>query len=48
MTEDGTSIVWDDLFEDDQAAFKEAIETIRNAGAVTFANGGSNIIPFKN
>ena len=48
VTEDGTSIVRDDLFEDDQAAFKEAIETIRNEGAVTFANGGSNIIPFKN
>lgn len=47
VTEDGTSIVWDDLFEDDQAAFKEAVETIRNEGAVAFENGGSNVIPFK-
>lgn len=47
VTEDGTSIVWDDLFDDDQAAFEEAVETIRNVGAVAFANGGSNVIPFK-
>lgn len=47
VTEDGTSIVWDDLFEDDQTAFREAVETIRKEGAVAFANGGSNVIPFK-
>lgn len=47
VTADGTSIVWDDLFEDDQAAFKEAVLTIRKEGAVAFANGGSNVIPFK-
>jgi hypothetical protein len=47
VTEDGTSVVWDDLFEDDQAAFEEAVATIRNAGAVAFSNGGSNVIPFK-
>jgi len=47
-TADGTSIVWDDLFEDDQAAFEEAIATIRKEGAVAFSNGGSNVIPFKN
>ena len=47
VTEDGTSIVWDDLFQDDQTAFQEAIDTIRKEGAVTFANGGSNVIPFK-
>jgi hypothetical protein len=47
VTEDGTSIVWDDLFEDDQAAFEEALSTIRSEGAVAFANGGSNVIPFK-
>ena len=40
--------VWDDLFEDDQAAFEEAIATIRKEGAVAFTNGGSNVIPFKN
>lgn len=47
VTEDGTSIVWDDLFDDDQAAFEEAVKTIRQEGAVAFVNGGSNVIPFK-
>lgn len=47
VTEDGTSIVWDDLFEDDRTAFEEAVATIRSEGAVEFANGGSNVIPFK-
>lgn len=47
VTENGTSIVWDDLFDDDQAAFDEAVKTIREEGAVAFANGGSNVIPFK-
>jgi len=46
-TEDGTSVVWDDLFEDDQAAFEEAVATVRNEGAVAFANGDPNVIPFK-
>jgi hypothetical protein len=47
VTEDGTSIVWGDLFDDDRAAFDEALTTIRSEGAVAFANGGSNVIPFK-
>lgn len=47
MTENGTSIVWDDLFEDDRAAFEEAISPIRSEGAIAFANGGSNVVPFK-
>ena len=47
VTADGTSIVWDDLFEDDGAAFEEAVTTIRKEGAVAFTNGGSNVIPFK-
>ena len=47
VTADGTSIVWDDLFEDDRAAFEEAVMTIRSEGALAFANGGSNVIPFK-
>jgi hypothetical protein len=47
VTEDGTSIVWDDLFEDDRVAFEEAISTIRSEGAVAFANGDSNVVPFK-
>ena len=48
VTADGTSVVWDDLFQDDRAAFKEAVTTIRKEGAVAFANGGPNVIPFKN
>lgn len=47
VTEDGTSIVWDNLFDDDQTAFEEALTTIRTEGAVAFANGESNVIPFK-
>ncbi|MDO6721668.1 hypothetical protein Q4560_00155 [Celeribacter halophilus] len=47
VTEDGTSIVWDDLFEDDRAAFEEAVSTIRREGAVAFVSGGSNVVPFK-
>ena len=47
VTADGTSIVWDDLFEDDGVAFAEAVTTIRKEGALAFANGGSNVIPFK-
>ena len=47
VTSDGTSIVWDDLFEDDRAAFDEAVTTIRDEGAVAFAYGSSNVIPFK-
>lgn len=48
VTEDGTSIVWDDLFDDDRDALEEAVTTIRREGAVAFVNGGSNVIPFKN
>ena len=47
VTRDGTSIVWDDLFDDDEEAFKEAVATIRAEGARNFERGGSNVIPFK-
>lgn len=47
VTEDGTSIVWDDRFDDDRAAFDVALNTIRCEGAVAFVKGGSNVIPFK-
>lgn len=46
VTEDGTSIVWDDQFEDDQVAFQEAVATIRTEGVAAFVNGGSNVLPF--
>lgn len=47
VAEAGTSIVWDELFDDDRAAFEEAVTAIRNEGAVTFANGDSNVVPFR-
>jgi hypothetical protein len=47
VTEDGTSIVWDDLFDDDRVAFEEAVTAIRSEGAVAFSNGGSNVVPFR-
>lgn len=47
VTEEGTSIVWNDMFGDDAAAFDEAVRTIRDEGVVAFVNGGDNVIPFK-
>ncbi|MEP5729414.1 MAG: hypothetical protein ABJL67_08555 [Sulfitobacter sp.] len=47
VTEDGTSIVWDDLFDDDKVAFNTAVSTIRTEGALTFRDGGDNVVPFK-
>jgi hypothetical protein len=47
VTPDGTSIVWDDLFDDDAAAFDEAVSTIRAEGALAFRTGGTNILPFR-
>lgn len=35
-TGDGTSIVWDDLFDDDQAAFEETLATIRKEDPEAF------------
>lgn len=32
---------------DDRAAFEEAISSIRSEGAVAFANGGPNVLPFQ-
>lgn len=46
VTPDGTSVVWDDLFIDDEVAFQEAVNTIRSEGALAFQNGGDNVIPF--
>lgn len=47
VTPDGTSVVWDDLFSDDEIAFEEAVNTIRSEGVPAFQNGGDNVIPFK-
>ena len=45
--EDGTSIVWDDLFDNDRAAFEEALTTIQKEGPVAFVRGDENVIPFR-
>ena len=47
VTEDGTSIVWDDLFDNDRAAFEEALTTIQKEGPVAFVRGDENVIPFR-
>lgn len=47
VTEDGTSIVWDNLFDDDSAAFEEALATIKKEGPVAFVRGDENVIPFR-
>lgn len=47
VTEDGTSIVWDDLFDNDRAAFEEALATIKKEGPVAFVRDDENVIPFR-
>ncbi|MGC1497917.1 MAG: hypothetical protein WA790_19085 [Sulfitobacter sp.] len=47
VTEDNTSIVWDDLFDNDEVAFDTAVNTIRSEGARAFQDGGDNVVPFK-
>ena len=47
VTEDGTSIVWDDLFDDDRAAFEEALATIKKEGPVAFVRGDENVTTFQ-
>ena len=45
VDQDGTSTVWDDLFDTDQEALDEALKLIREEGAAAFLNTG-NVIPF--
>ena len=45
VDEDGTSTVWDDLFDTDQAALDEVLKTIKEEGLSAFRDGG-NVIPF--
>jgi hypothetical protein len=45
VEDDGTSTVWDDPFETDQAALDEALRTIREEGVSAFRDGG-NVIRF--
>ena len=45
VDEDGTSTVWDDLFNTDQSALDAAFEVIREEGLSAFRDSG-NIIQF--
>ena len=52
VDEQGTSIVWDELFNSDQDALSMALRTIKKEGISAFDEGkthnvGDNIIPFK-
>lgn len=44
IDEEGTSTVWDDLFETDEAAHKCLMETLDNEGLAAFRD--SNVVPF--
>jgi hypothetical protein len=46
VTQDSTSVVWGQFFEDDGAALEEARSSIQEEGPTAFQNGGSNVIPF--
>ena len=45
VDEDGSSTVWDDPFETDQAALDEVLKTIREEGKSAFKDRG-NVIRF--
>jgi len=45
VDEDGTSTVWDDLFDTDQSALDAAFEVIREEGLSAFRDSG-NVIQF--
>ena len=45
VDEDGTSTVWDDLFDTDQAALDEAFRVIQEEGLSAFRDSG-NVVQF--
>jgi hypothetical protein len=45
VDEDGTSTVWDDLFDTDQAALDEVLKTIMEEGLSAFRDSG-NVVSF--
>ncbi len=47
VAENGTSTVWDELFDDDAAALEEALEVIENEGGKSFMLD-DNVIQFPN
>ena len=47
VNEEGTSIVWDDLFDTDREAYDEFRETLKQDGIEAFwDDDGDNVIPF--
>lgn len=45
VDEDGTSTVWDDLFDSDQTALDEVLKTIKEEGLSAFRDS-ENVVPF--
>ncbi len=45
VDEEGTSTVWDDLFNSDQAALDEVMKAIKEEGLAAFRESG-NVVPF--
>jgi hypothetical protein len=45
VDEEGTSIVWDDLFDSDNSAFNEVMRAIKEEGLAAFQESG-NVVPF--
>ena len=45
VDEDGTSTVWDDLFDTDQAALVEVLKAIKEEGLSAFRDN-ANVVPF--
>jgi len=43
---EGTSTVWDDLFETDQAAWDEAMKAVKEEGLSAFSDKGK-VLPFR-
>ncbi len=47
IDEAGTSSVWDETFDTDQAAFDYALAEIRSEGGKAFRDGSDNVVPFR-
>ncbi|WP_299794538.1 hypothetical protein [uncultured Marivita sp.] len=44
---EGTSHVWDELFDSDREARDTAIRALEQEGPQAFVRGGSNVVPFR-
>ncbi len=47
IDEAGTSSVWDETFDTDQAAYEFALAEIRSEGGNAFRDGSDNVMPFR-